>query len=65
MKLVGGIHIPNDIRERFGKKCEAEKACGIQIFEDLFQFAPVVIIRVFNTSSEEGNSHLDITADAG
>jgi hypothetical protein len=36
MKLVGGIHIPNDLRERFSKKCEAEKARGSQIFEDPF-----------------------------
>jgi hypothetical protein len=36
MKLVGGIHVPNDIRERGSKKFEAEKARGMQILEDPF-----------------------------
>ncbi len=36
-----------------------------EIFEVTLEFAPVVLIRGFDMSSEEGNSSLDILANAG
>ena len=64
MKLVGSIDIPGNVGKRFSKECEAQRACAKKIFENTFEFAPVILIRMFDPSGEKSYRRLDITTNA-
>ena len=36
---------------------------AVEVFQNAFEFAPVVLVRVFDSGGEEGDSGVEVTAD--
>ncbi len=63
MDSMGCINIPSEDRKRISRKGEFEKTCSEQVFEYALEFAPVILIRSFNTSGEKSSHYLDVPVD--
>ncbi len=63
MCLMRCINVSVESGERVNKKCEMQFASGIEIFENILQFSPIVFVRLFDTCGEKCNRWLIILAN--
>jgi hypothetical protein len=58
------IDVPLEDRERFSRKGEFENSSAIEIFEKMFDFAPIIFVWGFDPCCKESHCRLYVATNS-
>jgi hypothetical protein len=65
MGLMRSINIPMNVSHRFSEKGQFEKTSTIEIFKHPFEFAPIIFVGLFYSSSKKSDCCLNVSTKSG